>query len=69
MVCSEFRGSLEQTLRWMELVTQAHFHDYEDDKKGDVDLDVSSSEAPRSNDEAVQKGRRKIVFRVEQKVS
>ncbi|KAL5106771.1 hypothetical protein TcWFU_004202 [Taenia crassiceps] len=68
VVCSEFRGSLEKTLRWMELATQAHFHDYEGDKKGDVDLDVSSSESPRFNDEVVKKGRRKIVFHVEQEV-
>ncbi|VDK20735.1 unnamed protein product [Taenia asiatica] len=68
VVCSEFRGSLERTLRWMELVTQAHFHDYENDKKFDTDLNVSSSESPGSSDETVKKGRRKIVFRVEQEI-
>nr|CDS23345.1 hypothetical protein EgrG_000085600 [Echinococcus granulosus] len=68
VVCSEFRGSLERTLRWMELVTQAHFHDYEGDKKGDVDLGASSSESSRSTDEAQKKGRRKIVFYEKQEV-
>ncbi|VDM30710.1 unnamed protein product [Hydatigera taeniaeformis] len=68
VVCSAFRGSLERTIRWMELVTQAHFHDYDNAKKYGVDWDVSSSESFGSSDEEVKKGRRKLLLHVEQEI-
>lgn len=72
VVCSEFRGSLERTLRWMELATKAHFHDYEDAAEVDVELDDLTTDSLNLEDEEEEElgeKPRKVTFATEQEVS